>query len=141
MKRMTLKLSALFLALVLLLSLICSCGSASCVVKEEYSSTATHNLASSEFAYLDDTLDFVYEDTTLKIYDDGTWCIDMPIILFITSKIDQGTYTVDENGLYEFEGFEYGMDAYGKETDSGFEIYFRAPTVTGYETLFTLYFG
>jgi len=92
------------------------CGSSA---KYAYEECSTHYPYNS----LVDELDYVYEDTRLNIYENGTWSIDMSFILFIRSKIDKGTYTV-ENGVYTFEGFEYGWAATGKETDEGFEIAF-----------------
>ena len=80
----------------------------------------------SEMNELVNLLDFVYEDTTLKIKDDGTWKIDTSLFLFFRSTIDKGTYTV-ENGVYVFEGFEYGFETTGEETSNGFNIYFLSP--------------
>ena len=113
------RLLALTLVFVMLFS-FASCGAS--VGKYEYTGLTT----SAGYTELRDSLDFVYEETFLNLKEDGTWSIDFPIILFISSKIDKGTYTVEE-GVYTFEGFEYGMDAYGVETDNGFDIYFMDP--------------
>lgn len=96
---------------------------------------------SANIAYrsLNDKFDFVYEDTRLNIYDNGTWSIDEKLFLFIRLKTDKGTYTV-KDGVYTFEGFEYGMKATGKKTeDGGFEIYF-ADSFDGTTTVATLHF-
>ena len=116
--------------LVLLLSTV-GCGAAD---QYDYSKSS----ASSTFLSLKDDLDFVYEETRLNLEEDGTWSIDMSIFLFFRSDIDEGTYTV-ENGLYTFEGFDYGLDATGKKTENGFEIYFAHP-VEGLPPAITLYF-
>lgn len=128
------KILSMLLAFVLLLSLLSlsGCGAEK---KYDYEDVSTHVL----YASLKDEFKFIYEDTRLNIYDDGTWSIDESIFLFFRSKIDKGTYTV-EDGLYTFEGFEYGMKATGKETDDGgFEIYFSEP-VEGVGTVVTLRF-
>lgn len=80
----------------------------------------------SEMNELANLLDFVYEDTTLKIKDDGTWKIDTPLFLFFRSNVDKGTYTV-KNGIYVFEGFEYDLKTIGEKTSNGFNIYFLSP--------------
>ena len=79
------------------------------------------------FSHMRSSLIMVYSDTTLHLYGDGTWTIDMddPSI-FVDGVIDQGTYTV-EGEVYTFEGFEYGFDTTGEMSDSGFKIYFSEP--------------
>ena len=82
-------------------------------------------------------LDFVYDDTFLELSDDGSFKISINIILFINSTVDKGTYTVAD-GIYTFNGFEYGLAASGKATDQGFEIYFS--DAESAEVIYTLTF-
>ena len=115
-----------FLLIILAFSMILTL--CSCTIGKNYASKYAYTDVlidhdSSEIAEMKDLLHIVYEDTSLKLSDDGTWCIDMNIILFINSNIDEGTYTKDGD-MYVFEGFEYGMDAYGYETEDGFNIIF-----------------
>ena len=70
------------------------------------------------------TLDYVYADTTLHLYDDGTWTINRGG-LFKGGVFEQGTYTVLKGGIYVFEGLEYGMDVSGEVTESGFRIHLK----------------
>ena len=114
----------LLIALVLCMVVsLCSCSVFGHYDKKYAYSSIQVNEAPYEIAQLKDSLDFVYDETFLKLSDDGTWCIDMNIILFINSNIDEGTYTMDGD-TYVFEGFEYGMDARGYETEEGFDICF-----------------
>ena len=127
------------LLLVCSLFVLCSCA-LNAGAEQTYSfSNASVHLQVDGYEYMDDTMEFVYEETFLKIFSDGTWVIDMEMFLFLNSNIDQGTYTL-ENGRYTFEGFEYGMDAVGQKTASGFEIDFYIPLPSGYEKYITLYF-
>ena len=118
MKRRIISLVSLVAILTMLFAIV-GCGST-----EKYDFKTTHTQI--DFSDFKGDMDFVYEDTRLNIKEDGTWTIDMRMFLFIRSNIDEGTYTV-ENGVYSFEGFEYGMKATGKETEEGFEIYFADP--------------
>ena len=72
---------------------------------------------------MESTFEFVYDDTKLRISDDGDWAIEQNFLLFITINIDEGTYEMNGD-TYVFDGFEYGMNAYGVKTDEGFEIDF-----------------
>ena len=116
----------------------CSFGGMGGTEKYEYERTMMW-MTVDEYPNFGKTLDFVYEDTVLKIKDDGTWVIDFNIILFINSKIDKGTYT--QNGdEYIMEGFEYGMDTIGRKNGDTFAIDFYIPAPAGDEKLCTLYF-
>lgn len=107
--------------------------------------TATHSFnyshcyASDLFAETKGLLHLVYVDTILHLYADGTWTIDMsePTILF-DNAIDKGTYTLS-GSTYHFDGFEYGFTSTGRETNDGFEIYFRVPDIVS-ENALVLYF-
>ena len=135
-----------FFAVVLVIAMtlaFCSCE----INNNDYSKKYTYSRCemnydvSSEYATLQETVEFVYSDCALKFFDDGTWVIDSPA-LFFNINIDEGTYTVNETtGIYEFEGFEYGTKTYGMETVSGFAIYFDMPNGVGYTNVFTLYFS
>ena len=107
--------------------------------KYEYSGAYVNSTIASEFATSQELFEYVYEDTCLKLFDDGKWVIDYNIFLFINSNIDEGTYTV-EDGVYKFEGFEYGLSAYGEKTDEGFEIYFMMPDGYTYIRAFSIYY-
>ena len=116
----------------------CSCGFSGSTEKYEYERVQMW-MSTPEYPNFGNTLDFVYEDTVLKLNDDGTWVIDFNIILFINSKIDKGTYT--QNGdEYIMEGFEYGMDTIGRKNGDTFAIDFYIPAPAGDEKLCTLYF-
>jgi hypothetical protein len=130
---------AVLLALTLSMS---GCGLPSMIKTKgaDYSFKYSSCYAASAFSEMKGTLNFVYSDTTLHIYDDGTWTINMddPSI-FIDSIIDEGTYTVEDE-LYTFVGFEYGFDTTGKMEEEGFRIYFIDPTGSS-ENAFVLYFN
>ena len=93
----------------------------------EHSFGYSNCYTSPTFSNMRSNLIFVYSDTTLHLYGDGTWTIDMddPSI-FVDGVIDQGTYTV-EDGVYTFDGFEYGFAATGEMDESGIIIYFNEP--------------
>lgn len=136
------KLLSLTLALVLLVSVLSmsSCGLPATLkmMGAEHSFGFSRTYASPTFSELKSSMDFVYEDTTLHLYGDGTWTIDMNDTFFIDPVIDKGTYTVAD-GIYTFEGFEYGFDSTGKMDGDTFEIYFADPTSTSVNA-FVLYF-
>lgn len=139
MKKRLLTLTLAVLLVVPMLLLTVGCSSKEEVEKLEYDSVDINPYISSEFSTSADLFNFVYEDTYLKLYEDGTWVIDTPIFLFFNSDIDKGTYTV-EDGVYTFYGFEYDMDTYGKFENGMFEIYFMMPDGTGYTKAFSIYY-
>lgn len=125
-------LSALMVAVLLTLVLcLTSCGIPSMMKMRgaEYSFEYSSCFVSPTFNQLKGTLSYLYEDTTLRLYDDGTWTIDMddPSI-FVDNTLDKGTFTLDENGTYSFEGFEYDLETTGEMNENGFSIYFKDPT-------------
>jgi len=92
----------------------------------EYDSSTT----TAAYSEIGEELDFVYEDTSLYIFKDGAWKIETEDSGLFDGVIDEGTYTVDEDGLYSFEGFEYGLDATGRKNGDEFDIYFIDPNGT-----------
>ncbi len=130
------------IATVLLATILCMTGCG-------LFSSSKKNKADDAFAYsscdvgtiyssLKETMDFVYYDTSLYLFSDGTWVIDMNDATFIGDPIDKGTYIV-EDGLYTFIGFEFGFETTGKKNGDKFEIYFKDPTDIS-ENAFVLYF-
>lgn len=67
------------------------------------------------------TIQYVYEDTSLKLFADGEWIIDTPLFFSLYTSIDKGQFTVTDD-VYTLEGFDYGVAAYGEKTASGFAI-------------------
>jgi len=132
----------LIIALFTLTFSMASCGLPSFIKMKgaEHSFAFSGTYVSSAYDEMRSSLKFLYEDTTLHLYDDGTWTIDMddPSIL-IDNTLDKGSFTVDENGVYSFEGFEYGLEATGEMKDDGFNIYFKDPTGTS-ANAFVFYF-
>ena len=118
----------------------CSCGFGGIGKTEKYDYVRTAMWTTvDEYPNFGKTLDFIYEDTVLKMKDDGTWVIDFNIILFINSKIDKGTYTIDGE-KYLMDGFEYSMETIGRKTDDGFKIDFYVPAPSEDIHFCTLYF-
>ncbi len=107
-----------------------------CMSKPQYrySGISTH----SAYSDLREEMDFIYEDTFLLLEDDGSWRIYTPLFLFFKMNIDKGTYTV-EDGVYTFEGFEYGMETTGEKTDDGFTIYMKHDIVVEEQDYFGRY--
>ena len=135
---------SLILAALLLLTaplLLFGCGGASPLATYAYMGVYVDPAIESEYESYAELIEFIYEDTYLKLYEDGTWVIDTPLFLSFTSEIDKGTYTV-EDGVYEFDGFEYDMDTYGRlDTDGCFEIYFMVPNGVDYTKAMSIYYG
>ena len=129
---------AVILALSTMLSLA-SCIGESYDEKLAFDGAYVNPAMQSEFATSAELIEFIYEDTYLKLNDDGTWVIDTPTFWVFNSEIDKGTYTF-EDGLYNFYGFEYGMDAYGKLENGRFEIYFEIPDGMGYTKVMSIYY-
>lgn len=142
-KRLLVSFSAVVLVIAMTLA-FCSCeiNNNDYTQKYTYSSCDINEAVSDEYATLQETVEFVYSDCTLKFFDDGTWVIDTPILFVYNLNIDEGTYTVDElTGIYNMEGFEYGTKTHGLETANEFVIYFTVPDGIGYATIFTLHFA
>ena len=139
MKKKLLTLLLISALMVTVLACFTGCGIGGKTEKYAYKSAYANYLVDFETSDPQGTLEFIYEDTYLKLYDDGTWVIDMPIFLFINSNIDEGTYMV-EDGTYYFDGFEYGMDAYGEKSEDGFEIYFLVREGKTYTKAMAIYF-
>ena len=59
--------------------------------KYEYSSTYVNSTFRSEFATSEELFGLIYEDTSLKLYEDGTWISDYSAFWFIKSDLDKGT--------------------------------------------------
>lgn len=134
-------LSIVMVALLLTsLLLVSSCGLPSMLKRmgAEHSFGYSGCFTYPSFSEMRSNLIFVYSDTTLHLYGDGTWTIEMndPSI-FVDGVLDQGSYTV-EDGVYTFDGFEYGFDAKGEMGEEEFSIYFNEPG-TG-EGVFSLHF-
>ena len=113
-------------ALVVLVILVGTLSSCSVFDKslEKYEYTGLD--AYGEFAEGKGLMNFVYEETYLKFFEGDKWNIDMETIVPFGAPIDEGTYTV-KDGIYYFDGFEYGLETYGEKTaDGGFVIYMRA---------------
>lgn len=128
---------AVSLIVTFIVILLCGCGHGG---KETYKySHATATSYGSDYEFKE-TVEFVYSDTNLKLYEDGTWCIDTPVFLFFNMKIDKGTYEIDSTGRYVFDGFEYGLSSYGTHEGNTFKIYFVGPASTNYATIMTLYY-
>lgn len=72
----------------------------------------------------DESMEEVYERAVLIINEDGTWKLSGKVIAFIKIDLFSGTYTVDDFGIYTFEGFEEGLNVKGTETEDGFELYY-----------------
>ena len=139
MKKRILTVTLAAILVVAIMVVTTGCGNTSGTKRYEYNGVSINSQITSSYATFDEMIAFVYEDTFLKINDDGTWVIDVPLFLFFNSNIDEGTYTV-EDGVYTFEGFEYGMQAYGVETSDGFEIYFMIPNGIGYSKAMSIYY-
>ena len=118
------KILATVLVLVILVASLSSCS-----LFDKYSARYEYVSAESygEYSQMRGTLDFIYVETFLKIYGDGSWNIDVDSFIPIGSPLDKGTYT-KSGDTYKFTGFEYGLETYGEETeDGGFVIYMKAP--------------
>jgi len=86
-----------------------------------------------------ETMESVYEKTHLKISEDGTWSVEMNIFWFVNTDIDEGTYK-EEGGRYIFEGFDYGINAYGYETEDGFDFVFHMSEDEALDNFVVLHF-
>ena len=129
---------AISLMVLMMLFALSACGSAT-TQKYKYSHSYVANYGYDGEYNLDETFEFIYSDTYLKINDDGTWSIDTPLFLFINMDIDKGTYEVDSSGRYRFYGFEYGMTAYGERSGDQFTIRFITPGSKN-ETMMAIYY-
>ena len=132
---------ALFASIVLVFAV--SIVSTGCTRKDNYiekyafSSYYVNHSAITNYSSLEPTIEFLYSDTFFKLYEDGTWKIDEPVLLGFSSTIDAGTYTADGN-TYNIVGFEYGMTSVGYKTDTTFTINFKYHNGISYVTAMTL---
>ena len=128
------KLFALLLATILIVSLLLSLtacgGNRGYSEKYRYSGCYVNRTISSEYSTFDETLEFIYSDTFLKLYDNGKWVIDTSGLF--STNIDQGTYELNGNE-YIFHGFEYGMKTIGYKSGNTFAfIIYGINTTTVY---------
>ena len=128
---------SLLIITALLLSL-CACSqNGEPSEKYAYSHSEISSAVPSEYDYLYDNVHFIYEDTELKLFDDGTWCIDTSFILSFRLNVDEGSYVYNEDAdRYTFSGFEYDTDVYGYKSSDEFVLVF---SISG-TTLFTVYY-
>ena len=130
---------ALFVTAVLVVSSLFSLtacnGKKGNAEKYTYVTCSVNRSVFAGYDTFDETMEFVYSDTKLKLYDDGTWSIDTTGLF--SSEIDEGTYTVNGN-KYTFSGFEYGMKTEGYKSGNQFIIEFKAPNGYGYTTAMSL---
>lgn len=135
------RLFALMLAVILVISLLFSfagCESnGGYTEKYAYSHCYADYSITEEYVTFDETLEFIYSDTYLKLYDDGTWIIDTPVFLSSSMNIDEGTYEFDGDE-YVFHGFEYGMKSVGYKSGDEFIIKFLVPNGYGYITAMSI---
>ena len=142
-KRLFISVSAIIIVIAMLLALSgCELNNSEYSQKYSYSRCEINQELAGEYSALIDTVELVYSDCSLKLFDDGTWVIDYPILGMFNINIDEGTY-VQSNDSYFFTGFDYGdLSTYGYETADGFVIYFAVHDSATYlnTTLMTLYF-
>ena len=129
MKKRLIYILMILLTTALTLSIVgCSFNSIRKNKSAEYSFEYENCILSSAYSELWGELDFIYEDTSLYLFKDGTWKIEMDdFTAFVDGTIDEGTYTVNSEGLYTFSGFEYGFKTTGRRFGDEFEIYFKEP--------------
>ena len=146
MKKRLLSILLLATLLVSILSMT-SCGLPSMIntIGAEHSFEYSGCLTMPSYSQMRDSLSYDYADTTLYLYKNGTWSINMTDpSLFVDSVLWKGTYTV-EDGVYTFEGFEYDLVSTeemqddlvitGEMQDDNFNIYFRVKDSSGHSTI------
>ena len=128
-KRLLSLVIAVILVVSSLFSLVaCNGGKRGYSEKYEYATCYVNYSVFSDYDTFDETMEFVYSDTYLKLYDDGTWIIDTSGLFSTT--IDEGTYELSGD-TYTFKGFEYGMKTSGYKSGNDFVIEFRMPNGYG----------
>ena len=83
---------AVFLLAVTLFAL-CSCAVNRGAIQEYYFDRAVIHPDFPMHNTLETLSTDVYEETFLKLFDDGRWVIDMPLGSFFDGNIEKGTYT------------------------------------------------